>query len=118
MNKIPEERKENMATTKKPVTEAIAEALGSEVSALIEEITPTEKPITDPRHLAYLAAVKEHAMDHYNDDGMSWDEIVEAWTDRQIVQEVWHCRSPQGAVNKIAKVVKTRGEYCDEIVSA
>lgn len=104
-----------MATKAKSTSKAIADALTPVFGEMIDEI---ERPITDPRHLEYLEAVKAYATEHYNDEGMAWDIVVEAMTDREIVRQVWHCRSASGAINKMSRVVRTVGEHHDEIVNA
>ncbi len=84
---------------------------------VLNEVVATEG-ITDPRHLSYVKAVREYAQDHYNDSDMAWDEIVEAWTDEEIVKETAFCRSPEGAVRKIAGIAALRGSYRNEIINA
>lgn len=76
------------------------------------------KPVTDPRHLSYIKAVREYAEDHYADEDMAWDEIQEAWSDWDIVAATAFCRSPEGAVRKVAGIVKDRADYRNEIISA
>lgn len=52
---------------------------------------------------ALIQAVREHALDHYNDGG--WDVIVECWTDEQIAETIGKARTPKGAIAKFRHVV-------------
>lgn len=50
-----------------------------------------------------IAAVRKHAVDHYNDGG--WDVIVECWEDVDIVRYILGCRK-LGPVDTPARAIK------------
>ena len=62
----------------------------------------------------FIYFIKNYAMDHYDTGG--WDEVIEAWSDGDIL-EYWS--DADGNENKafksIAKTVKLRHEYAEEI---
>lgn len=62
-----------------------------------------------------VAAVKAHAEANYSTGG--WDEVVEAWDDEYIVENMGTARTVKGAICKVAAVVKARHEYAEEIRS-
>lgn len=51
-----------------------------------------------------IKAVREHAVANYNTG--AWDIIVEAYSDPELAETVKSCRTPAGAVRKVAKVVE------------
>ena len=64
----------------------------------------------------FINHVKKYAMDHYETG--CWDEVVEAWGDGDILE---YYSDANGDVKKafksIAKTVKVRHEYAQEIRS-
>lgn len=57
--------------------------------------------------------VKAYAAVNYHKDG--WDEVVEAWDDGDIILAMGTARTVNGAVCKVAAVVKARHSYAKEI---
>ena len=64
----------------------------------------------------FINHVRSYAMDHYETGG--WDEVVEAWGDGDILE---YYSDANGDVKKafksIAKTVKLRHDYAEEIRS-
>lgn len=60
-----------------------------------------------------VAGVRAHAEANYDKGG--WDEVVEAWDDADILKEAGTARTLNGAICKVAAVVKTRHEYAEDI---
>jgi len=50
-----------------------------------------------------VAAVKAHALAHYEDGG--WDVIVECWEDEDIVRQIGQARTLRGALSKLSPFV-------------
>lgn len=50
-----------------------------------------------------IAAVKAHAIAHYNDGG--WDVIVECWEDADIANAIGGARTLAGALRKLAPFI-------------
>lgn len=48
-----------------------------------------------------VAAVKQHALDHYNEGG--WDYIIECYSDQELAEIIGpRVRTPNGAIRKVA----------------
>lgn len=62
---------------------------------------------------ANLADVRAYAREHYGENG--WDEVEEAWTDDELVEEIGRCRTSAGAIKRIGKIVKLRADHAAEI---
>lgn len=58
-------------------------------------------------------AVKAHAADHYEEDG--WDYLVECYSDVEIVGLIGGARTVAGAIKKVGKVMRDKGDYRAEI---
>lgn len=67
------------------------------------------KDMTEPDFIRYVRA---YAMDHYEKGG--WDEVVEAWTDGDIL-EYYVMGNPNKAFRQLAKTVKRRHDYAQDI---
>lgn len=67
-------------------------------------------PMTD-----LVAAVRDHALDHYAEDG--WDVIVECWSDDDIAAELAKVRTTAGAIRAVQKAIKPYADHRDEIRS-
>jgi len=76
----------------------------------------SRKPRTPELTAQLVEAVKAHALEHYNDDN-GWDEIVEAYTDEEIAQELGNARTTRGAIREISSLVKLRHERAEDIRS-
>jgi hypothetical protein len=64
-----------------------------------------------------VAAVKAHAMKHYDDGG--WDVVVEAMTDEDIVAAIGWATTPTGAIGKMRTSVSVWAErQADAVISA
>lgn len=105
---------------------AIADALAPVMGEIREEIDQPKQPTKAQieweqwriKMAGYIKAVRDHAMEHYNDEGMAWDEVVEALDDQEIEDMVYRCRSEQGAINKMEGWAAARGSHRQEIVNA
>ena len=64
----------------------------------------------------FVAAVKAHALAHYNKSG--WDIIVECWSDAEIAEAIQGAKTAKGAIAKVAKTVKLLGDYRSDIQNA
>jgi hypothetical protein len=62
-----------------------------------------------------VAAVRRHALDHYEKDG--WDIVVECWSDDEIAAELATARTVTGAIKAVRKAVRPAAEHRDEIGS-
>ncbi len=60
-----------------------------------------------------VAAVKRHALDHYEEDG--WDIVIECWSDNEIAEAIGTARTEAGAVRAVRRAVKPVAEHRDEI---
>ena len=69
------------------------------------------KDMTEPEFIGY---VRNHAMTNYEKGG--WDEVVEAWSDGDIL-EYYIQGNTKKAFKDLAKIVKFRYEYAQEIRS-
>lgn len=65
----------------------------------------------------FIDYVRSHALANYDHGG--WDEVAEAWSDADILE---HYNSAQGqwesAFQSLARLVKIRKEYADDIYNA
>ena len=62
----------------------------------------------------FINHVRRYAMDHYETGG--WDEVVEAWGDGDILEYYSDANADvKKAFKSIAKTVKVRHEYAEEI---
>lgn len=85
------------------LTERMA-ALGGEVQ------TPSEAD--QARTARLVQAVKDHATEHYTD---GWDIVTEAMDDGEIAEQIADCRTPKGAIAKVAKLVGIKAGQRAEI---
>ena len=60
-----------------------------------------------------VSAVKQHAVDHYEEDG--WDYLVECYSDAEVAELIGGARTVNGAIKKVAKVMKIKGDYREDI---
>jgi hypothetical protein len=58
-------------------------------------------------------AVKAHAVEHYEEDG--WDYLVECYSNEEVEELIGKCRTVSGAIKKVAKIMKIKGDYRDDI---
>ena len=58
-------------------------------------------------------AVKAHAVAHYEEGG--WDYLVECYSDAEVAELIGRARTVAGAIKKVAKIMKIKGDYRDEI---
>ena len=63
-----------------------------------------------------IKAVRDYALAHYEEDG--WDYVVEAWDDEAILEVIKGCKTANGAIRKVAKVVKEQDDYRQDIQSS
>jgi hypothetical protein len=56
-----------------------------------------------------IAAVRAHAVEHYNDGG--WDVIVECWEDEDIARQIGAARTLKGALRKLRSTVSVFADY-------
>ncbi len=68
--------------------------------------------LADP---AMLAAVKAHALTHYE---QGWDPIVEAYEDHELALEIADCASASAAIAQLAKGLDLRADYAHDIRAA
>lgn len=60
-----------------------------------------------------VKAVKQHAADHYEEGG--WDYVVECYSDAEVAELIGGARTVKGAIKKVAKVMKIKGDYREDI---
>ena len=60
-----------------------------------------------------VAAVKAHALAHYNEDG--WDSIVECYEDSELAAEIAGCTSIAEAIAKVGEGCKVWNDYREDI---
>jgi len=48
-----------------------------------------------------IEAVKEYALDHYNDKGTRWDYVVECFDSKDIADRICRCTTIEEAIKKI-----------------
>jgi len=60
-----------------------------------------------------VKAVKQHAVDNYESDG--WDYLVECYSDAEVAELIGKCRTVAGAIKKVGKVMKIKGDYREDI---
>lgn len=51
---------------------------------------------------ALVAAVKAHALAHYESGPVSWDYLIECWSDYDIAVAIINARTAKAAIRKIA----------------
>jgi len=73
---------------------------------------PKHKYSEKKRYL--MSEVREYAQVHYA-DGKGWDEVVEAWDDDFLAFCIGKAFTVNGAIKAVAKTVKLRNDYADEI---
>lgn len=64
---------------------------------------------------AILAAVQQHALDHYAE---GWDPIVEAYEPWELADAIKGCASAQVAIDQLAETLDLRAEVCHDVRSA
>jgi len=64
-------------------------------------------------HSPFIEAVRQYAMDHYNEDG--WDYVVEAMEDEDISEDIAGATTPEEAIEMMRKIAKTLGDHRSEI---
>jgi hypothetical protein len=65
----------------------------------------------------FIRYVRKYAQDHYENSG--WDEVVEAWDDLDIIE--YYDRAggnDKKAFKALARMVKIRKDYAEDIVNA
>ena len=62
--------------------------------------------------VSLIAAVRTHALANYSD---GWDEVVEAWSDQEIVDAMGKALTANTAIRKVHVLVKARNAYAAEI---
>lgn len=60
-----------------------------------------------------IAAVRKHAMLHYNEGG--WDYVVEAYEDADILEAIGRARTVAGAIRNVGREVGLRHDYAEDI---
>lgn len=60
-----------------------------------------------------LAAVRDHALANYENGG--WDEVVEAWSDDEILEEMGDATTIKEAIANVAIAVKLHFDYAEDI---
>lgn len=55
-----------------------------------------------------IAAVRKHAMDHYEEGG--WDFVVECYEDSDIAREMGDAATPAEAIAAVARIAGIRDE--------
>ena len=58
----------------------------------------------DPISARLITAVREHALDNYNQDG--WDYVVESFDDDQILELIVNATDEQSAIEAVEAVTK------------
>lgn len=56
-----------------------------------------------------VAAVRKHALDHYNEGG--WDIVVEAYEDGDIIKAMGTSETPEQAIRAVGKRVRAQHGY-------
>jgi len=62
---------------------------------------------------ALVAAVRQHALQHYNHGG--WDYLVECWEDSDIIEEADGCSSVEEVIEVIGRILKIKDDYRRDI---
>lgn len=62
---------------------------------------------------ALIKGVRDYALAHYD---RGWDIIVEAYTDVELMAEIGQVRTVDGAIRKLAPVVKLHKEKYDDVL--
>ena len=62
-----------------------------------------------------IDAVKQYAMDHYNEGG--WDYVVETMDDEDIAEDIAGAKTPEEAIAKMKKIADLLGGHRAEIQS-
>jgi hypothetical protein len=82
---------------------SLPSALTSLPSALPASSTATQPagrtPTVNDRLAELVRGVKDHALANYENYG--WGYIVEPYTDKELADELKHCRTPAGAIRKM-----------------
>lgn len=82
-----------------------------EIQEKDEEESSVDESYTSPN--PFVQDVRKYAKEHYNNDG--WDEVVEAWDDKDIEEEIVNCKTPEEAIKKMESIVKLRKSHSDDI---
>lgn len=61
----------------------------------------------------WIAAVRKHAVDHYNQNG--WDYVVEAWDDEDIARAIGNATTLKGAIWNVGRAIKPLADYRADI---
>ena len=82
-------------------------------------VAPASKPAVPapavPAPEVMVAAVRDYAMQYYND---GWDFVVECWTDADILAEIKGAKSEKGAIRKVWHVVSEQIAHRKEVQAA
>lgn len=62
-----------------------------------------------------IAAVRAHAVEKYTEGG--WDYVVECWTDADITEEIFDCRSVAEAIDVVGQTVQVLDDHRREVRS-
>jgi len=73
---------------------------------------PKHKYSEKKRYLMF--EVREYAQAHY-EDGKGWDEVVEAWDDDFLADQIGKAFTVNGAIKAVAKTVRLRHARAEEI---
>jgi hypothetical protein len=103
-----------------------APALAKAVEEIMDEIEAPAPPVKTKAQIEaeewrervdmLVAAVKAHASEHYEEGG--WDVVVETMDDKAIEDEVYRCRTPEGAIRKIGDIVGAYDSYRSDIIAS
>jgi hypothetical protein len=62
-----------------------------------------------------VAAVRDHALANYENGG--WDDVVEAWSDDEIIEEMGDATTIEAAIANVSVAVKLHFDYAEDIRS-
>lgn len=62
-----------------------------------------------------VAAVRKHALEHYNEDG--WDYVVECWSDEDIVDQIDLYGTEENAIEMVEEVVKVLDDRRKDVMA-
>ena len=70
------------------------------------------------QQMELVQKVRSHAIERYN-DSYGWSEIVECWTEQEIVEELkeQEIDTKEAAINHFTEIANIRTEYAEEIQS-
>lgn len=68
--------------------------------------------------LSLISEIRAYAVRHYDDSKVSWDTLVECYSDEEILAEIGRARTLAGAIKKLAPALRTLRSVHNDVLAA